>query len=80
MITIRILIQGTGESAAGMHLPDEVVEVTGDEARLQSSQKGRDISEPLRGQYRSPRTAAGLLSVLSDIGTRISRSQISVAR
>jgi hypothetical protein len=29
MITIRILIQGTGESAAGMHLPDEVVEALG---------------------------------------------------
>ena len=29
MITIRILIQGTGESAAGMHLPDDVVESLG---------------------------------------------------
>jgi len=29
MITIRILIQGTGESAAGIHLPDDVVEGLG---------------------------------------------------
>ena len=28
-VTIRILIQGTGESAAGMHLPDDVVEALG---------------------------------------------------
>ena len=28
-VTIRILIQGTGESAAGVHLPDDVVEGLG---------------------------------------------------
>ena len=36
----------------------------GDEARLQSSQKGRDISEPLRGQYRSPITDLAATSQL----------------
>ena len=28
-VTIRILIQGTGDTAAGVHLPDEVVEALG---------------------------------------------------